>query len=112
MLLKEMFSAISAPKEDQEDIDWLNDLKFFIDNDEKLLQTYFFPAVKKHEEHSGNPNVYKLYVRAIRPCLDSYCKKFNIENREEKFSDDKIEELARKIASEQETHIKAGDYKK
>ncbi len=38
MLLKEMFSAIGAPKEtDQQDIDWLDDLKFFIDNDDTML---------------------------------------------------------------------------
>jgi hypothetical protein len=34
MLLKEMFSAIGAPKDEQADIDWLDDLKFFIDNND------------------------------------------------------------------------------
>ena len=55
MLLKEMFSAIGAPKEVEQEIDWLDDLKFYIDNDDKMLNQYFFPAVKRHKEHKGNP---------------------------------------------------------
>ena len=38
MLLKEMFSAIGAPTSEQEDVDWTNDLKFFIDNDDAVLK--------------------------------------------------------------------------
>jgi hypothetical protein len=112
MLLKEMFSAIGGPKENDQDIDWIDDLKFYIDNEDKLLNNYFFPAVEKHEQHVGNPNVYKLYLRAIKPCLEDYCKIFNIENPEDKFPEDSLVDLAKRIAAEQENHIKSGDYKK
>ena len=57
MLLKEMFSPIGAPKDEQHEIDYLDDLKFFIDNDSKMLDQYFFPAVNRHREHRGNPQV-------------------------------------------------------
>lgn len=110
MLLKELFSPIGSPKEDDQDIDWLDDLKFFIDNDDGLLQKYMFPAVKKHEQYRGNPNVYKIYLRVLRPCLDAYCDQFDIDDRDEKFSDDKLEQLAKRIAGEQERHIENGDY--
>ena len=111
MLLKEMFSPIGAPKDDQQEIDWLEDLKFFIDNDDKMLNQYFFPAVKKHKEYAGNPNVYKVYVRPIESCLGHYCNKYDIDDREEKFPKEKLIDLAKKIASEQEQFISKGDYK-
>jgi hypothetical protein len=110
MLLKEMFSPIGAPNEKQQDIDWLDDLKFFIDNDDAMLNRYFFPAVKKHEKYVGNPNVYKIYVRTVQSCLDHYCDKYDVEEREEKFPKEKLIDLAKMIAQEQEKHIKDGDY--
>ena len=105
-----MFSPLGAPTDDQEDINWLDDLKFFIDNDDQLLANYLFPAVKKHKEYKGNPNVFKLYVKPVEKCLEQYCQKFEIENAEEKFPKDKLIELARKIAEEQEQHLENDDY--
>ena len=110
MLLKEMFSAIGAPKEQDQEIDWLDDLKFFIDNEDGMLNQYFFPAIKKHKEHKGNPNVFKVYIRPIECSLDHYCKKFDVDKREEKFPKEKLIDLAKMIASEQEKHIEKGDY--
>ena len=105
-----MFSPIGAPKNDQPDIDWLNDLKFYIDNDDKMLTQYFFPAVKRHKKHQGNPNAYKIYIRPLDRCLKSYCEKFEIENPEEKFPKEKLIELAKHICDEQEIFLKRGDY--
>lgn len=105
-----MFSPIGAPNEADQEVDWLDDLKFFIDNDDKLLNKQFFPAVKRHKEHVGNPNVYKVYIRPIESSLDEYCNKFNIEEREEKFPKEKLIELAKKIAEEQGRYLTRGDY--
>jgi hypothetical protein len=110
MLLNEMFSPIGAPKETDQDIDWGGDLKFFMDNDDTMISKYLFPTVKKHAEHQGNPNAYKLYVPALNRIKECYCEQFNIENPEEKFSQDLITELARTIAAEQEQFIENGDY--
>ena len=110
MLLNEMFSAIGAPKEQEQDIDWLDDLKFYIDNDDTMLNRHFFPAVKRHKEHMGNPNVFKVYIRPIEHCLNHYCEKYDIQDREEKFPKDKLIDLAKRIASEQEKHLEKGDY--
>ena len=105
-----MFSPIGAPKESEQDIDWLGDLKFYIDNDEKMLSNHFFPAVRRHQEYRGNPNAYKLYIKPIERCLESYCNKFEIQDREQKFPKEALIELAKQIAKEQENHIEAGDY--
>jgi hypothetical protein len=110
MLLKEMFSPVGGPKEDDNDIDWANDLKFFIDNDNRMLENYFFPAIKKHKEYMGHPKAYTIYVKPLKKCLEAYCEKFKIEGVEEKFSEDVIIELAQKICQEQEQFINKGDY--
>jgi hypothetical protein len=110
MLLREMFSPIGAPNNEEQDIDWLNDLKFFIDNDDTMLNKHFFPAVKKHKEYQGHPNVYKVYIRAIQHCKDAYCSKYDIEEPEEKFPKEKLIQLAKMIAGEQEKHLSNGDY--
>jgi hypothetical protein len=110
MLLKEMFSPIGSPKEDDQDIDWIGDLKFFIDNDEKMLENYFFPAVERHREHAGNPNAWKLYMRPIRKCLKSYLEQYEVETPEDKFTDETLQTLAEKICKEQERFIDEGDY--
>ena len=105
-----MFSPIGAPKEDQEEINWLDDLHFFIDNNNKMLENYIFPAVERHKEHQGNPNVFKVYIRPIERCLDHYCKEFDIHDRSEKFPKEKIIELAKQFATEQSKFIEKGDY--
>ncbi len=110
MLLREMFSPIGAPKPEKEEVDWLDDLHFFIDNDDQMLNQYFFPAVKKHKEHAGHPEVFKVYIKPIQHCLDHYCQKFDITDREQKFSKDKIIALAKRFAEEQSKFIEKGDY--
>jgi hypothetical protein len=110
MLLREMFSAIGAPKETEEEIDWLDDLKFFIDNDTDILSRHFFPAVKRHREHRDNPNVFKVYIRPLEACKEAYCQQYEIENAEEKFPKSKIIELAKRCAEEQSKIIERGDY--
>jgi len=110
MLLREMFSAIGAPKDIEQEVDWLDDLKFFIDNDSALLNQYFFPAIKKHKEHRNSPDVFKVYIRPIQNCIDHYCDKFDVEDRENKFPKDKIIDLAKRFAEQQNKFIEKGDY--
>jgi len=110
MLLNEMFSPIGAPKEDDEEIDWLGDLKFFIDNDNKMLSQHLFPAVKKHSKHLEHPEAYKLYINPIQTALKSYCEQYDIDDRKDKFPEDSLVELAKRICEEQKKHIEDGDY--
>lgn len=110
MLLREMFSPVGGPKEDQSDIDWLGDLKFFIDNDNRMLEDYFFPAVKKHQKYLKHPSAYKIYIKPLKRCLTHYKEKYQVEDVDDKFPDEAIIELAQRICKEQENYIEKGDY--
>jgi hypothetical protein len=109
MKLNEFFPSAEEPNDDQ-DIDWLDDLKFFIDNEPKLLSNYIFPAIKKHEKYVDHPKAYKIYIKPLNACMKKYCETFDIEEQEKKFSEDSLIELAKKIAEEQKKHIEDGDY--
>lgn len=104
-----MFPAQDGPDENVE-IDWIDDLKFYIDNDQHVLSNFLFPAIKQHEKHVNNPNAYKLYLKPITRCYKSYCNKFNIKDPEEKFSKETLVSLAKHICDEQKKHIEDGDY--
>jgi hypothetical protein len=110
MLLKETFSPVGGPKTDQSDIDWIDDLKFYMDNDDDALSDYFFPAIKKHKKYLGHPNAYMLYMKPLKVCLKKYCTRFKIEDADEKFPEEKLKELAKSLCKQQETFIKRGDY--
>jgi len=110
MLLKEMFSPIGAPKDEAGDIDWIDDLKFYIDNDRDVLTKNLFPAVRKHQEYRNHPKAYKIYIRPVQKCVKSYCDKFQIDEPEKKFPKGSLIALAKRIAEEQNKHIARGDY--
>ena len=110
MLLNEMFSPIGAPKESELDIDWVGDLKFYIDNNNDMLSRYMFPAVKKHKKYLDHPRAYKIYIKPITQCLSHYCEKYKVDNKEEKFPEEVLLDLAKAIADEQKRHLENGDY--
>jgi len=109
MKLNEFFPAPEREDPDQE-VDWLDDLKFYIDNEPKLLSNYFFPAIKKHQRHIDHPKAFMLYIKPLHKCLKNYCETFEIEEPEKKFPMDSLVELAKKICDEQKIHIENGDY--
>jgi hypothetical protein len=40
-------------KDPDQDIDWLDDLKFYIDNDDEMLSTYILPAVAQQKKQQN-----------------------------------------------------------
>jgi hypothetical protein len=42
--------------------------------------------------------------------MEAYCERYQVENPEEKFSKEKLIELAKRFASEQEKFLERGDY--
>ena len=112
MKLMEMFEPEKGfAYNDLSDVDWADDLKFFIDNDNKLLEKHIFPAVSKHERHAGHPNAYRFYVKPVIECIKVYVRRFEIDEPKKIFTREMVETLARKIAEEQAKHIEGGDYK-
>ena len=109
MKLNELFSPIGAP-DDNQDVNWVEDLKFFMDNDNEVLSNVMFPAIKKHMGYKGHPDAYKIYIKPIQKCKEMYCNKFRIDDGGEKFSKETLISIARKIADDQEKFIERGDY--
>jgi ATP-dependent protease Clp ATPase subunit len=105
----EMFSS-AEEKEKLDDIDWIDDLKFHIDNNDHLLTNYIFPSVFRHKDHVDRSDAYKIYMRPLKHCLEDYCKKYKIDDIEKKFTEEKLVSLAKQIAEEQKKHIENHDY--
>lgn len=105
-----MFSAIGAPKNDLSDIDWIDDLKFFIDNNDDILENHIFPAVRRQEKNPDIEDSFRLYLKPLKICIKKYVAAYDVPDPKDKFTSEKIIELAKKIAAEQKKHIKDGDY--
>ena len=106
-----MFPMGSVSSEEQA-IDWISDLKFFIDNDEALLNAHFFPAIKKHLNFVSHPRIHKVYISPIQKCINQYCEKFDLDDKDTTFPKDAIVTLAKQIAAEYEEQILNGEFGK
>lgn len=109
MLLKELFQA--DKKQPDPDINWIEDLKVFLDNDDEMLSKYFFPAVDQHKQDPDNDEAYKFYIKPLSLCAEKYCSTYDIPDKNNFFPAEKIADLAKMIAAEQKSYIKRGDYK-
>lgn len=107
-----MFSPLGGPKKDEQDVDWIGDLKLFIDDNNLLLTKIMMPAVEKHKKYMNHANAYKIYIAPLTRCAEMYCKKFDLDNQEEIFPEEKLQELAQKICNQQKLFIEKGDYEK
>jgi hypothetical protein len=112
MKLFELFSRNpEAEQKPEEEINWLDDLKFFIDNNDDLLTQQIFPAVARHKQHKDSDSAYKVYVKPLRQCAIKYCDKFETEKpHKELFPTSAIVKLARHLADQQGSFIEKGDY--
>ena len=111
VMIREMFSPMGGPKKaEEEQIDWLGDLKFFIDNNNGLLTHEIHPAVMRHKKYRDHPKAYKLYIKPLQRCADLYAREFEIKEPEQKLPKGAIIELAKQIANEQTNFIVRGDY--
>lgn len=112
MLLKEFFSPTDHTDTELDgDINYIDDLKFYIDNHDSLLSKFMFPAIKKQKEHINHPDVWKVYIKPLQHCATQYCDEFKLaDKKHELFGDDKLHELAKVIADTQKEYIDRGDY--
>jgi len=112
MKLFELFSRNPEDQKDPDnDINWLDDLKFYIDNNDDILTKYIFPAVAQQKKHSDSDTSYKVYVKPLRQCAIEYCDKFQTEKpHKELFPTTDIVKLARNFADKQKSFIEKGDY--
>lgn len=106
-----MFSPLGGPDtDDQQDIDWADDLKFFIHNNNKLLSNYILPAAHQQQKYKDEPDVHLVYIKPLKSCIEEYCRIFEISDQDEIFSEETINDIAKSLAEEQKQFIEKGDY--
>ncbi len=112
MLLNELFSKpIEEPKKYDPEVDYLDDLKFWISNNDEALSKILMPAIHQQRENYHDDSNYKLYIKPLAKCAEDYCVKFDlVHSKDEIFTPEAIVELAKKISEEQSNFIKKGDY--
>ncbi len=111
----ELFSPPGDMKEKDKrldpEINYLDDLKVFIDNEDSVLSKFFFPAIQKQKAQKDSENSFKLYIKPIEQTIPVYCKKFKLEDIQDKlFKENDIIEIAKRFAEEQKRHISKKDY--
>lgn len=111
----ELFAPPSEMKEKDErldpEINYIEDLKYFIDNEDDVLSKIFFPAISQQKKQADKENSFKLYIEPVKKTVGIYCKKFKLEDIQDKiFNDDSVVKVAKRIADEQTNHIKKKDY--
>ena len=112
MRLMELFS--SPDNKDPRlnpDINYLDDLKFYVDNNSELLSNVFFPAVKEQRKNNDPEMAYKLYIKPLKFATERYCDQYELNDvKDDIFTDENIIEVAKRFASEQHNHINNKDY--
>lgn len=96
-----------------EDVDLLDDLHFFMNNDPTFYRKVFYPALSTLKKHIKTGT--RCNNNLFRPCIDQavniYCKKFNIPGSETSvFTNVDRDTLAKKIFAQEVQRIKQGDY--
>jgi hypothetical protein len=110
MRLKEMFSPVGGPTDKDSDVDWIGDLKFFMDHNDSIVRDLILPAVQKHKTSPKAPNAFKLYIMPVMKCRKMYADQFKVDDVEKKISHKEVIKIARKMAEEQSKHIEKKDY--
>ena len=108
MLIREIDEKLNL-----DEIDLLDDLEFFMNNDSQFYRRTFYPVVTKIRSiiKTGKPCSDKVFRNCIDQAVPIYIKKFNIPGNEKSvFTDIDRDQLARQIFDQEMTHIKSGQY--
>ena len=83
------------------EVNYLDDLKFYIDNNNKIQMKLMVPAIDKHQQSGNIKDAYKFYLRPIEICAKVYCKKYGLEKYiGDIFSKNGIVDLAKAYAEQ------------
>jgi hypothetical protein len=96
-----------------DDIDLLDDLEFFMNNDNQFYRRVYYPLLMKVKKMVtlGKPCDDKIFRSCIDQAIPLYIKKFNISGNEKSvFTDVDRDELARKIFGQEKERIEQGQY--
>lgn len=98
---------------DLQDVDLIDDLEFFIKNDDKFYRRTFWPTLSKLKSDikSGKGADSNCFRNCVDQAALLYCKKFNIaDNPKSVFTDVDRDSLAKKIFDNERTNIEKGTY--
>jgi hypothetical protein len=113
MRLFELFGPETEHKDERlsSDIDYVSDLKFFIDSDDELTSQSLFPAIKQHKKLGGMADQYQLYHDTVGAAIPKYCEQYDLNDiKEDIFTNEVIEAICKRFAEEQSKFIERGDY--
>jgi|SRR5210317_760012 len=113
MRLMELFSSDPATQDPRlsKDVNYLDDLKFYMDNDTNSLTNVLFPAIKAHKENLDDESAYRHYMKPIKLSVEKYCNEYDLSDiRDKIFTDESLITLAKRIAEEQKSHIGNKEY--
>jgi DNA-binding transcriptional regulator YhcF (GntR family) len=113
MLLKELFDQkkSSTPR-----YDLVDDITFFIDNEDELHKEYFLPAVrelkrKKIVDRNSIAEIAPAFDKLVEKGCAMYNEKYKPEGKtEEIFSKQLMADIANKLAEKHLDYIKDGEY--
>jgi len=113
MLLNELFT----PQEKTEPkIDLVDDVLFFIANEDTLHKKYFLPAVQELKrknvvERDEIDEIYPAFAKLVNAGCQAYYKKYKPQGKmEDVFSKEMRISIAKKLAEKQLPYIKDGEY--
>ncbi len=109
MKIKEVDNQLEKFK----DVDWVDDLKFFMNNDPRFYRKVLYPVISelKTKIKSGSKCSEMSFAPCIEKAIPAYCNKFKIKQNPKKiFDDEEIKDLAVKMFHEEKTNIENGVY--
>lgn len=98
---------------DLKDVDLLDDLHFFMQNDPSFYRRIFYPLIVQIRDAIKNGKKCKddCFRKSVDKAAILYCKKFNIpDNPKSVFTDVDRDALARKIFGQEKERIEQGSY--
>jgi hypothetical protein len=113
MRLFELFGLETENKDERlsSDIDYVSDLKFFIDSDDDITSHSLFPAIKQHRKLGGKADQYQVYHGTVSSAIPKYCEQYDLNDiKEDIFTNEVIEAICKRFAEEQSKFIERGDY--
>ncbi len=114
MLLKELFTADSDNNTPQYDL--IDDISFFIDNDDSIHKEFFLPAIadlkrKNIVEKDSIEEVAPYFEAMVTAGCMKYNETYNISGKtEEVYTQELMSSICHKLAEKHLSHIKDGAY--
>jgi hypothetical protein len=96
-----------------DDIDLLDDLEFFMNNDNQFYRRIYYPMLMKLKKivKTGKSCDDNFFRSCVDQAIPIYIKKFNISGNEKSvFTDVDRDEVARKIFGQEKERIEKGEY--